>query len=174
MMIGLTGYAQSGKNSVANILRFKGYEVMSFADPIRQTLFNLNPMVGEIDLQRAIRFYGWEGAKKSFPEVRGLMQRMGTEVGRNLFGQNFWVDIAMLTAPLLDDVVFTDVRFPNEADAIANRGGQIWRVQRRSVGPLNAHASENSMNDYPVDLVINNDYTLETLTKIVEDAYQTL
>ena len=70
--------------------------------------------------------------------------------------------------------MFTDVRFPNEADAIVDRGGQIWRVQRRAVGPLNAHASENSMTNYPADLVINNDYTLETLAKIVEDAYQTL
>ena len=50
MIIGLTGYAQSGKDSVADILvKNYGYTRIAFADPIRKLLYETNPAVKDGD-----------------------------------------------------------------------------------------------------------------------------
>jgi hypothetical protein len=83
----------------------------------------------------------WEVLKEDCPEIRGLLQRMGTEVGRQMFGEQVWINKAMEIAEREDNVVFSDVRFHNEADAILRAGGRLWRVTRPGVGPVNSHAS---------------------------------
>ena len=46
MIIGLSGYAQVGKDTVANYLVEKyGFVKVSFADPIREALYKLDPKV---------------------------------------------------------------------------------------------------------------------------------
>jgi hypothetical protein len=97
------------------------------------------------------------------------MQRMGTEVGRNMFGQNFWVDMAINNLPDGSKAVFADVRFPNEADAIKALGGEVWRVMRTGVGPANDHISEHALNDYHgFEHLLSNDGSLEDLAEKVK------
>lgn len=176
-MIGLSGYARSGKDSVADFLvADHGFTKVSFAQPMRDALYALNPRIG-LDgelLQDIIDEYGWDGYKKypEFDEIRILMQRLGTEVARKQWHESFWVDLAVDKAIELVDqgekVVFTDVRFPNEAEAIEYFGGQIWRINREGVLPANAHASETAMDVYSFECIIDNDGTLEDLGKIVD------
>ena len=46
MIIGLTGYARSGKDTVAQILVDKfGFTRVAFADPIRDFCYQVNPIV---------------------------------------------------------------------------------------------------------------------------------
>jgi 50S ribosomal subunit-associated GTPase HflX len=46
MIIGLSGYAQVGKDTVANILvQHHGYKRVAFADKIRECLFALDPII---------------------------------------------------------------------------------------------------------------------------------
>lgn len=160
MIIGLTGYARAGKDTVAELFVNNGFTKMAFAEPMREALIRLNPIVtigGQYThLSDIVDRMGWESVKQISPEVRPLMQRMGTEVGRELFGENFWVDLAMEDAMFYNDVVFSDVRFKNEADAIVEAGGIIIRVVRDGVGPTNGHVSESDMDNYPVDYVIGN------------------
>jgi hypothetical protein len=89
---------------------------------------------------------------------------MGTEVGRDMFGDNFWVDQALREVQDDDLAVFTDCRFPNEAQAIKDRGGVVWRVERPGFGPVNGHASETSLDDWDFDGIIQNNGTLDDLT----------
>jgi hypothetical protein len=98
MIIGLSGYAQTGKDTVASHL-IKNYDFrrVAFADPIRQALYRLNPLVevGEfraVHLQSPVDSMGWEEVKKISPETRRLLQILGTEVGREMFGPDFWVN----------------------------------------------------------------------------------
>jgi hypothetical protein len=61
--------------------------------------------------------------------------------------------------------IITDVRFPNEAQAIKDRGGIIIRIERPG-GESHcggAHASETALDDYDFDIVINNDGTIDEL-----------
>jgi hypothetical protein len=60
-------------------------------------------------------------------------------------------------------VVFSDVRYPNEANAVRDFGGKIYRIDRAGVGPANEHASETALNDYDFDDRIDNSGTVEEL-----------
>lgn len=173
MIIGLSGYARAGKNTVADILG-SDYRQVSFAEPMRQILLVQNPIVDVgIDklkienrpytLQDVVLTFGWDYGKENYPEIRRHLQVLGTQVGREMFYENFWVDLAMKDVKVGDDVVFTDVRFPNEAQAIVNLGGEVWRVNRPGVVAVNDHSSEHSLNDWNFHRIIENDGTIDEL-----------
>jgi hypothetical protein len=164
-LIGLSGYAGAGKDEVAKILAPRGWRRASFADPLRAALYALNPRIHGTPLRFLVDVLGWDSVKRDHPEARELLQRMGTEVGRNLFGQDFWVEQALAAIEREDGTqyVFTDCRFPNEAEAVRARGGRVWRIERPGVVAVNAHPSETSLDDYRFDAVIANDGTLEAL-----------
>lgn len=75
-----------------------------------------------------------------------LLQWWGTEFRRSQ-DANYWVNKAFERIPAnLDIAMFTDVRFPNEAEAIKQRGGYTINVQR-----LNKDGSQYFSSDRPVD-----------------------
>ena len=165
--VGLAGFARSGKDSVGSVLVSQGFVRRSFASPMRVALCRLNPLVdtvnGVMPLMDALYLLGsWEGLKERAPGVRVLLQRFGSDVGREMFGEDFWVDQAF--KGLGDEsVVFTDVRFPNEAEAIRGRGGVVWNVVRPGVGVANGHVSESALVGFVFDETIVNDGSLEDL-----------
>jgi len=165
MIIGLSGYAQSGKDTVAELLCLNyGFKRISFALPMRDAIYTLNPLVeGTNRIVDLVDEYGWDVAKAN-PEVRRLLQVFGTEVGRSLFGETFWIDQAFKRAEEYERVVFSDVRFPNEATAIQARGGDVWRINRHNHAPVNGHKSEHAMDNFMFKHVIYNDGTLDDLS----------
>lgn len=168
MIIGLSGYARSGKDTVAELLCLNyQFKRISFALPIRDAIYTLNPYLDEkIRVSDEVEDYGWDVAKSN-PEMRRLLQVFGTEVGRNLFGENFWIDQAFKRADGYERVVFSDVRFPNEAHAIEQKGGEVWRINRHNHSAVNSHASEHAMDNYLFKHVIYNDGTLDELANQV-------
>lgn len=166
-VIGISGYARSGKDTVAEKLAEVGYVRGSFADAIRDALYCLNPTVGEEPVKAKVDRLGWETAK-AIPEVRELLQRLGTEVGREMFGDNIWIDYLFDSLPDGSKVVIPDVRYPNEADAITDLGGAVWRIEREGVKAINGHISDSAMDGYPFDIVAYNNGTIEELYQWVE------
>ena len=167
MIIGLAGYARSGKDEVAKILvENYGFTRVAFADPIRQFLLRVNPIlesghrVGEL-----VKEFNWNIAK-SKDETRRLMQEIGV-AAREMFGEDFWVNLAMEEAHFHENVVITDVRFKNEIASIHNMNGKIFRVMRDGVGPVNNHISETEIDTATVDGYIPNHETLEDLKEYV-------
>lgn len=172
-IIGLSGWARSGKDTIADYLvEHHGFTRVAFADPMRNALLALNPYVSyygtPVSLSTMVRLVGWDVLKENSPEVRELLQRMGTEVGRNLFGQNFWVNQAINAAKKYDKVVISDCRYVNEAKAITRLGGQVWRVSRPEVYAANDHESEHNLDNYDFDLYLDNKTSIENLQKIVD------
>jgi len=173
--IGLAGWARSGKDTVADYLvESHGYTKMSFAAPMKEAMYRLNPRITvnkitNTALRVGIDVYGWDGIKERSPDVRGLLQRFGTEVGREMFGSDFWVNAAIKQIPDGAKAVFSDVRYPNEADAVRKLGGKVWRVLRPGVEAANDHASEHALNDYQFDKVIDNSSTIRGLEARVGD-----
>jgi dephospho-CoA kinase len=164
MIIGLSGYAQSGKDTVAELLCLNyGYTRMSFAQPMRDAIYTLNPIVFNLNSRVAdlVDEYGWDVAKAN-PEVRRLLQVFGTDVGRKQFGENFWVQQAFDNLKSTK-IVFSDVRFPNEANEIQQYGGQVWRINRHNHTPVNGHKSEHAMDNYMFKHVLYNDGTIDDL-----------
>jgi hypothetical protein len=174
-VIGISGYARSGKDTIAEKLAEVGYVRGSFADAIRDALYRLNPIVIgssptyklEIRLKELVDAVGWEKAKEA-AEVRELLQRFGTEVGRDMFGDTIWIDYLFDNLPDGTKVVIPDVRYPNEADAITGLGGAVWRVERDGVKAVNAHISDSAMDNYPFKITAYNNGTIEELYDWVE------
>jgi hypothetical protein len=168
-IIGLTGYAQSGKDTFASILVEKyGYSRIAFADKIRDFLYGINPMVACSPtgyLQDLVNLVGWDKAKQE-PQVRRLLQDLGISA-RDLISEDIWVTAALSSVSKDQRVVITDVRFENEAAMIKSMGGQLWRVKRSGVGPVNDHVSESEMDGYKVDQIFVNNGTLEELQALI-------
>lgn len=169
MIIGLSGYAQSGKNTVADILvDHHGFTQIAFADPIKDLIYEINPKISSIEIQGMVNEYGWDIVKQN-PEVRRLLQNTG-EAGRQGIDQYLWVALtfAQINDPLNDKYVITDVRFPTEASAITAQGGQIWRIERPGVGPVNDNISETALDAWVFAETITNDGTIEDLKKKIK------
>jgi hypothetical protein len=169
MIIGLSGYARSGKDTVAGMLiGLHRYENVAFANTIRSLLFAMDPLImhGDIPfrLQDIVESKGWETAKTEYPEVRRLLQDLGVG-GRDLLDDNVWINAALKDLNKEDRIVVTDVRFKNEAARIKNMGGQIWRVNRINIGPANDHISETDLDDWGFDAVITNNSDMPNLIK---------
>jgi hypothetical protein len=174
MIIGLSGYAQTGKDTIANHLVNKyGFTRVAFADPIREAVYKLDPKVRlsestGVSIKHAVDSMGWENVKVLSSDARELLQRMGTEVGREIFGENFWVDQAMRKALEYDKVVITDVRYPNELEAILGHSGTVWRVIKDDTGAVNRHPSETALDSYQFEYMIFNNDTIESLYESVD------
>jgi len=179
-VVGISGWARSGKDTAADYLVEKhGYQKFSFAKPMKEAMYKLDPRITVNEVQNTslrvgVDVYGWEGLKERSPHVRGLLQRFGTEVGREMFGDDFWVDYALDSIPDGAKAVIADVRYPNEADAIKKLGGIVIRVVRDGVEPANEHPSESALNDYVFDVEIHNNKDIETLNSYVESVVQKL
>jgi hypothetical protein len=173
MIIGLSGYARSGKDTAADrLVNDHGFTRHSFAAPMKEAMYILNPIVssdsiGNFRYQGLVDVYGLDSAKESNPEIRRLLQVFGTEVGRSMFGNNFWVDLTLNNIKE-GNVVISDVRFKNEADAIKKAGGQVWRINRNGIGPVTDHSSEIDLDDYNFDYIIDNDYSVMDLHNVID------
>lgn len=163
-LIGLCGPAGSGKSTLATEFALvNGWCLISFADPVRKMLEAMNPIVGDSRYLDLVNQYGYDEAKRRFPEVRALLQKLGTEAGRGVLGDDVWTKYA---TPRIHSgvywsggVVIDDVRMPNEAELVRELGGVVIRVQRDGVKALNGHSSERMQ--FPVDDVIENNRTVE-------------
>ncbi len=178
-LIGLAGYARSGKDTVAAYLvEHHSFTRFAFADTLRDVLYALNPWVAGPGhgrahhdapwlwtVQELVDAIGWDKAKEFDPDdpasVRSYLQRLGTEAGRKVLGENIWVDTTMEKVEASGKLaVITDVRFPNEFDAVVDAGGEVWWVERPGTKPVNAHVSETALDHLQFDRVVGNDGSL--------------
>lgn len=171
-LIGLSGFAQAGKDTAAGVLLERGWTRVAFADAIRDFALALDPIVPDVDpedpsgcvysharLSEYVDALGWDLAKQA-PEVRRTLQRLGCEAGHGVLGDRVWIDAAMAKVSAAGaDVVVTDVRFVNEAEAIWRAGGVMLRVERPGTVSVNAHASEHALEGFLFDEVLVNDGT---------------
>ena len=174
--IGLVGTAGAGKDTVANeLVQMYGYTRVAFADPVRAALLAVDPLVadeqGNLRLSTAVETLGWENAKRLYPEVRYLLQRLGTDAIRTQV-PHYWSDLAERTAVAVDGpVVFTDTRFINELRMIDSYGGVIVHVERKGnpvlEGTAAAHVSENEWRSWSPTLLLSNNGTMEELAHAV-------
>ena len=158
MIVGLTGPAGAGKNLTADVIGelADGYDLpatthVALAGPLKAcAAATLGITVGELERlklskRKAITIRAGFLSRRRM-SMREYLQRLGTEGGRGVFGDMFWID---QTLPLdLDHreelVLVTDVRFLNEAERITDLGGIVLRVQGPTIvdGKERAHDSE--------------------------------
>lgn len=160
--IGITGYAQHGKDTIANLLVAEyGYTRIAFADALKSMALVLDPIIdymADVRMAHYVETVGWEEAKKN-PEVRRFLQVLGTEAVRGHLGADSWVNALDLAWGKLGSprLVIPDVRFPNEAEYVKKRG-TLWRVNRLNEngtgfnnGVGTDHPSEANVSSLPAD-----------------------
>ncbi|KZE41367.1 deoxynucleotide monophosphate kinase family protein [Microbacterium sp. T32] len=184
-VIGLGGKLRAGKDAVADrLVERHGYVKIGMSDALHEAMLALDPIINAasadypdrillVRYSDAIEDLGYTEAKK-IPEVRRLLQQLGTEVGRKMIGEDTWTNIVRRRIDELEEkgipVVLTGLRFPNEIAVIDERYGlgaiTIW-VERPGIeAPTTgtaAHASENSVTVEDFDFVLENDSTLDQL-----------
>ena len=176
--VALVGAAGSGKDTVAQeMVEQYGYTRVAFADPVRAALLAVDPLLpqeglGALRLSTAVQTIGWENAKRLYPEVRYLLQRLGTDAIRSQT-PSYWCDLAERTAKAASGpVVFTDTRFINELQMVEMVHGVVVEVQRHSNPVLDstaaAHASENEWRSWSPTFTLRNDGSKADLAAAVD------
>jgi len=131
MLIGISGYKQSGKDSVAAFIaesHERGYKKFSFAHKLKSICTEM------FDIPMSV----WEdGEAKETIDTRyhvtprDILIKVGTDCFRTLH-PNVWVEACFseIIKAECGHAVISDVRFQNEADSIIREGGVIIRVVR--------------------------------------------
>lgn len=176
MIIGLVGFIGAGKGTVADILvREHEYHKFSFADALKDAVATIftwprGLLEGDSNASRAFRerVDPWWSHKLGYEVTpRLILQKMGTEACRHGIADNIWIAALEKRIHGYDDVVISDVRFPNEIDFVRSAGGKIVRVKRGEEPSLEEqmkmHISETAWNSVVPDYVIDNDGTLQDL-----------
>ena len=141
--IGLIGLAGSGKDTAANALIKLGHYRMAFADKLKELAHE----------------FGWNGEKDE--DGRKLLQDLGM-IGRR-YSSGIWIKhVSWRVMSEGPPIVFTDVRFQNEADYVRSIGGIIVRIVRPGQIAQN-HESELKQFEVAADIEIVNDGTIEDL-----------
>lgn len=152
-VLGISGKARHGKDFCARVAQDiadeLGFNVGKFAlaDCLKARVYG---ELRDADLQDVF--------VNKPPAVREMLQRLGTEEGRDVFGQDFWVRQldAMLYVfeenfSFLHAVVVADVRFPNECSFVKQKGIQLRIKSDRPTltGEYAAHYSETALDATP-------------------------
>lgn len=182
-VFGVAGLMGSGKDTVAKFIAEEyDAKIIHFADPIYESAKRLNPYVlydtSPIRLMDLIDKIGWDKAKRTSFEVRRLLQIIGTECGRNIHGEDCWIELAADKIRRLFDrnsnefadpacVLIPDVRFHNEAAFIKSIGMEVLYVERPGLAddtPEMQHISEQHGQELKLLCkIIKNDGTLDNL-----------
>lgn len=174
-LIGLSGFARSGKDTAAACLKPYGYTQVALADPLRAIAYDLNPLLPSgFRLSQRVDAVGWEGIKADpvdAPELRRMLIALGMSC-RERLGPSVWVDALRARFAARgpgERIVVSDVRLANEAQAVHDLGGVVIRVTRPGVGPAVRHVTEQPLPDDMVEATVVNDGSVTDLAgRLVE------
>jgi hypothetical protein len=149
MIIGLIGFARSGKSTAAEHLQKNyGFERVNFKDGlIAEIKQNFPDLLYQICVA-CDKLEGGSWVEEDLfsikpPIMRALLQNYGTEVRRG-DNPNYWVEKwedGIMTSGV-ENVVTDDVRFLNEAEAVKDFQGVLVRIVRSDITQAGTHASE--------------------------------
>lgn len=199
MIIGFVGFIGSGKDTAADYLvNFHGFRRDSFAATLKDAVADIfgwdrTLIEGRTTESRKWRECQdeWWSERLGMPITpRWILQQWGTEVCRQGFHDDIWIaSLENKMRKTRDNMVITDVRFPNEIKAIKDSGGKVFRIKRGpdpewyqdalnfNEGPTNmawalskmrldqkqVHASERSWIGKGIDVEIDNNGSIDDL-----------
>ena len=144
MIIGLAGFAGSGKSTAAQyFIDHHGFRRLSFAAAVKDTAaaifgWDRAKLEGATDADRTWREQPdpfWSVAMKQPWTPRYALQYVGTDLCRNHVLDTIWIERLRNNILLLGPnakVVIDDVRFVNERDALRTWGAHLLTIDRPS------------------------------------------
>ena len=185
-IIGLLGHAGTGKNYIAEnilpkILKPKSTIVIAFADHFKVDAICKHGAEYE-------KVYG----KKDF-YTRKLLQKVGTEEGRDVYGEDIWIKsvetwIKVYNSRGVERFIISDCRFKNEVDWIKSfNNGIVLKINApnryndrlvketnnniEKINDIKNHPSELQIDECNYDIVINNDHDNNPLDELKQNIY---
>jgi hypothetical protein len=163
ILLGLTGFAKSGKSTTANLLKAAGYEEVSFANKLKDVCSHvfgvprdyfddqdkkerplfLTRILMTRHIEKIFKAYDIDLVKlvhcdrhlgKELSTPRQIAQYVGTNLLRRM-DEDIHVKSLIKTLKPTGKYVISDVRFYNEADSIRNAGGSIIGISRQAATP---------------------------------------
>lgn len=188
MIIGIAGKMGSGKDYICNniiipiLQKYNSkFLQMSFADQIKINVMTKNNIsFNDVYIHKNV-------------ETRTLLQTEGTELGRNILGNDIWIRyfdnwMKVYKSRGIEHFILTDVRFFNELEYIKKSGGILIYInapQRNynrlyqesngdpnTIAKLSNHISECDLDKLPqnsFDIIVHND-----LEHLLQDSFQNI
>jgi energy-coupling factor transporter ATP-binding protein EcfA2 len=150
-LIGLSGKRGSGKDTVARLLQQlqpeRHWQIMSFGDAIKAVCATL---AGE----ETTPYYSQRGKAEMLPDFGRTRGEMLQQVGAALRSWDYeiWVKAFFARLPADQFILVPDVRFPNEAQPILDRGGLMLRVEG---DPLRQQGDGTRDDTHPSETVMD-------------------
>lgn len=120
----------------------------------------------------------------SFVKDRKLLQWLGTEWGRGI-NENLWVNLWVMKVREAAArnpnaiIVCDDCRFDNEAEVIKTMGGTVIKIECQAAtdrittaNGIKNHASESGISGHLVDIIIENNGTLQDYKDSLDVLYR--
>jgi len=180
-ILGLTGYKQSGKSTLAMVARTDfNFRPMAFADELKEIVGNLWPAFSDAQLYGELKE---EVVKEYGRSAREVLQVVGTDLFRT-YDPDVWVRALRATIKAYYNqmgptsgrtIVIDDIRFDNEAALIHELGGEVWEVRRRAKGGrlgADHHPSEQGLIEVTPNMVILNSFGLDEYTAMCQRKLQ--
>ena len=169
----ITSFAHPLKRTLAALLNI---DISRFEDRIfKETYYIYFPtlnitnkpdctkVISEGKFSRMVNNQDLSFLKNSYITIRQLLQVFGTEVMRNIFGDNLWI---LSTLRNNSNIIISDLRFKVELEAIKSLNGITILINRDSCKPGN-HASEREVKELQdnnsFNFIIDNNGTLKNL-----------
>ena len=165
----------SGKSVIAHhLVAVHGFVLLKFAGPLKAMTRALFAELGDDATTIEDRVEG--GLKEIYVHAlrhtpRYVMQRLGTEFGRDCLHPDVWADIVKERAQKYlaagQSVVIDDMRYLNEAEAVRSVGGYCIRVVRLGAHITSSHSSEGGLDKVGM-LSIDNSGTIDQLRRYAD------
>jgi hypothetical protein len=207
MIIGFVGFIGSGKDTAADYLvNFHEFRRDSFANTLKDAVsavFGWDRTLVEGRTKEAREWREqvdeWWAERLGMPHLtpRWVLQYWGTDLCRKNFNDDIWIaSLENKMRKTKDNIVISDVRFPNEIKAIHNAGGIVVRVRRgedpvwyndavsvnrgpdgnttwatskRRMDKLGIHASETAWVGGSIDFEVDNNGSIDDLFQQIKN-----
>lgn len=160
-----------------------GFEIKKFAEKLKQIASLLTGV--SIEMWEDQEFKKLDMNPEWGMTYRTFLQKLGTEAMRDGLHTNVWVNtlfadykadfsksetwgIEGVSNPVYPNWIITDLRFPNEMEAVVEKGGITIRVVRPGTS-TGTHPSETAIDNYIMHYEIINDGTIEDLVERVRE-----
>lgn len=169
MIIGLTGFIGSGKDTVANMLCDLGATQVSFASPVKDVCASVfgwdrEQLEGDTIESRDFRetpdiFWTRKLGIDNFTP-RLALQLIGTDIMRNHFNADIWISSLeyRLRKSTNDIIVVSDARFQNELNLVKSMGGKVLTVVRDELPEWHDVAVKANQGSVPAKHTMNTRY----------------
>ena len=177
LIIGISGKMGSGKDTIAKeiIKSFPDYNFrrVSFGYNVKKIVSILTGLDMRTILSRKIKSVYLEEWNMTVGE---MFQQVGTNAMRDILNKDTWILSLFNNIKNGENIIITDVRFENEANAILNRGGYLIRVNgdpkkisKKETRNLN-HRSETELDNFDkFDIIYENKPPIDNLKQLMDE-----